>query len=247
MKSSRITHGPINQERECNAREKDHDLGMGLETKALVGAIASLCGFIVQFVGLRGMHWSVSVAQLGAILTMTAVRALIRRGLAQPPDDKLLAAGFELEWLSLTLLDSEMIWWPFSGFDVLEEKMLVCWWPMTGGSRHTYSPLREMTAQKSPESRTHRAMIIRKDLGNLACWPAVAAVEAAALARAIKITMDTLLGSSRSNEWTWSMRTHYLETDSESMVHFSLRCGDTGDLESMTSELEAAKSYSRRV
>lgn len=242
VKSSRATRGTMSHERESNAREKDHDLGTVLETKAFLGAIASLCGFIVQFVGLRGMHWSVSVAQLGAIFTMTAVRALIRRGLAQPPDDKLLAAGFELEWLSLTLLDSEMIWWPFSGFDVLEEKMLVGWWPMTGGSRYTYLPLREMTAQKSPESRTHRAMIIRKDLGNLACWPAVAAVEAAALARAIKITMDTLLGSSRTNEWTWSMRTHYVETDSESTVHFSLRCGDTGGLESMTSELEATLS-----
>jgi hypothetical protein len=117
----------MSHERESNAREKDHDLGTVLETKAFLGAIASLCGFIVQFVGLRGMHWSVSVAQLGAILTMTAVRALICRGLAHPPDDKLLAAGFELEWLSLTLLDSEMIWWPFSGFDVLEEKMLVGW------------------------------------------------------------------------------------------------------------------------
>ncbi|KAI8681040.1 hypothetical protein NCS55_00353700 [Fusarium keratoplasticum] len=173
---------------------------------------------------------------------MTAVRALIRRGLAQPPDDRLLAAGSELEWLSLTLLDSEMAWWPFSGFDVLQEKTLMGWWPTTGGSRYMYSPLREMTVQKSPESKAHRAMIVRKDLGNLACWPAVAAVEAAALARAIKITMDTLLGSSRTNEWIWPMRTHYPETDSESTVHFRLRCGDTGSLASMTSELEAALS-----
>ena len=56
---------------------------MAQEAIATVGAAISIFGFIVQFTGLRGMHWSVSVTQLGAIIIMTSLRAWVRRNLAK--------------------------------------------------------------------------------------------------------------------------------------------------------------------
>ncbi|KAF1950249.1 hypothetical protein CC80DRAFT_520047 [Byssothecium circinans] len=82
-----------------------------LAFKTVLGTMVGLCGFIVQFIGLRGMHWSVSVAQLGAVLVMASVRALVRRGLAKPPQCRHLPSGFELEWFATTLGDPDKAPW----------------------------------------------------------------------------------------------------------------------------------------
>jgi hypothetical protein len=37
-----------------------------LQILVVLGTLASVCGFIIQFVGLRSMHWSASIAQLVA-------------------------------------------------------------------------------------------------------------------------------------------------------------------------------------
>lgn len=62
---------------------------------SVFGTGISLAGFLVQFIGLRAMHWSASVAQLTAILIMTAVRAFIRRGFTAPIHGIPLKEGFE--------------------------------------------------------------------------------------------------------------------------------------------------------
>ena len=60
----------------------------------------SISGFIVQFFGLRGMHYSATLAQLAATFLMTAVRAVVRRGLAQLPTADRLLVGHEVDWLA---------------------------------------------------------------------------------------------------------------------------------------------------
>lgn len=70
---------------------------------AVTGSMVSLCGFIVQFIGLRGMHWSASVAQLGATIAMTILRGCIRRNLAKSPACQPLLRGHEMDWLAMTL------------------------------------------------------------------------------------------------------------------------------------------------
>ncbi|KAJ4308776.1 hypothetical protein N0V84_011892 [Fusarium piperis] len=72
---------------------------------AVTGSVVSLCGFIVQFVGLRGMHWSASVVQLGAILVMAILRAIVRRNLAKNPTCQPLLPGHEMDWLAMTMGD----------------------------------------------------------------------------------------------------------------------------------------------
>jgi hypothetical protein len=51
--------------------------------KTFGGTALGVCGFVMQFTRLRGMHWSASVAQLGAIILMTVLRAWVRRNLAE--------------------------------------------------------------------------------------------------------------------------------------------------------------------
>ncbi|RYP91054.1 hypothetical protein DL770_002827 [Monosporascus sp. CRB-9-2] len=73
------------------------------EIVAVTATMISICGFIVQFTGLRGMHWSASVAQLGATVLMTVLRAWVRRNLAGNPKALPLVSGHELDWLAMTL------------------------------------------------------------------------------------------------------------------------------------------------
>ena len=68
---------------------------------ATLGTLVSVVGFIVQFVGLRTLHWSTAIMQLGATLIMTALRAWIRRGLSKEPITIPVPSAHELSWLSL--------------------------------------------------------------------------------------------------------------------------------------------------
>ncbi|CAG9983691.1 unnamed protein product, partial [Clonostachys byssicola] len=77
------------------------------ETLSTFGVGFALVGFVSQFIGLRGMNWAASVAQLVAALIMVAARAWLRRGLAQPLVAKELTSQFELDWLAMTLANVE--------------------------------------------------------------------------------------------------------------------------------------------
>lgn len=48
-----------------------------LALKTVIGTTISVFVYIVQFIGLRGMHWSASIAQLSAMLVMVCLRAWI--------------------------------------------------------------------------------------------------------------------------------------------------------------------------
>ncbi|KAH0551191.1 hypothetical protein GP486_007482, partial [Trichoglossum hirsutum] len=73
------------------------------------GAVVStMVGFVLQFLGLRACHSSVSVAQLGAMLVMSVVRAALRTERLRK-EDNIMAdhpdfyQGHELDWLALEL------------------------------------------------------------------------------------------------------------------------------------------------
>ncbi|KAL4881886.1 hypothetical protein BJY04DRAFT_217951 [Aspergillus karnatakaensis] len=73
-----------------------------------IAAILSLGGYIAQFVGLRGMHASVSIAQLGATLLMSVLRSCLRVRRLKRTDNKLadipdIIVGHELDWLALLI------------------------------------------------------------------------------------------------------------------------------------------------
>ncbi|KAI1632668.1 hypothetical protein F4809DRAFT_653140 [Biscogniauxia mediterranea] len=90
---------------ELDKQKHDKFKYLGLEALTFVGTAISLIGFIVQFIGLRGLNWSASVVQLGAVILMTCARTWVRRGLAEPPISSRLTSDFELDWLALSLKD----------------------------------------------------------------------------------------------------------------------------------------------
>lgn len=61
----------------------------------------ALSGFILQFIGLRGLNWSTSIAQLVCIGVMTMLRAWVRRHLIAPPIPKQVLPQHEMDWLAL--------------------------------------------------------------------------------------------------------------------------------------------------
>ena len=87
---------------------------LSTELLAIIGTLVSLCGFVVQFVGLRAMHCSATIAQLCATLVMTILRAWVRRGLAERPAFQRLPSDFEVDWLATRIGNLAAVQWPSS-------------------------------------------------------------------------------------------------------------------------------------
>ncbi|RMJ12446.1 hypothetical protein CDV36_007907 [Fusarium kuroshium] len=89
------------------SRRRNDSKTQRLKKWTTLGICAGLAGFIIQFIGLRGINSAATLAQLGIIGIMTAIRAWVRRGLAILPRKEELASGFELDALAwaLTLLN----------------------------------------------------------------------------------------------------------------------------------------------
>lgn len=68
----------------------------------------TITGFVIQFVGLRGIHSAVSVAQLGAMMLMSMIRSALRMQRLKPDDNFLRqcpdeVVGHELDWLAMRI------------------------------------------------------------------------------------------------------------------------------------------------
>ncbi|QGA22069.1 hypothetical protein EYB26_009783 [Talaromyces marneffei] len=78
---------------------------------ALIGVVClTMTGFVIQFVGIRGLHSSVILAQLGATIVMTIVRTGLRAermnegdNLLQDHQDIVSSGEHELDWLASRL------------------------------------------------------------------------------------------------------------------------------------------------
>lgn len=69
----------------------------------VAGAVASGAGFTCQFMGLRGLTYPCSLAQLGAIVLMVILRGFIRRGLGRESAHSPMLSGYELEHLAILI------------------------------------------------------------------------------------------------------------------------------------------------
>ena len=65
--------------------------------------IASLVGFVAQFLGLRALPWQVTIAQLVATGFMTALRAWVRRNLVHEPAAQVTESGHELDAMAMKI------------------------------------------------------------------------------------------------------------------------------------------------
>jgi ankyrin repeat protein len=147
----------------------------------------SLAGFIAQFVGLRGLGWQVTIAQLVATGIMTGLRAWVRRNLVHEPEDEEIESGYELETMA--------------------EKIKGCgYWSVTTWTSRPDGGL--IPVRSSPTSESASAdrsgsvtdgcklatdvMDARRRLGELTRWPSELREIVDSVAQAIETTMDFL-------------------------------------------------------
>ncbi|KAK4149537.1 hypothetical protein C8A00DRAFT_18785 [Chaetomidium leptoderma] len=201
-----------------NSTSQEPSVGITVEMSTMVAAAITICGFVVQFVGLRGINWTVSIAQLAATLLMAVLRSLVRRNLAERPNAQPLPLGHELDWLAMTLANPSNAAWlhpdKHGGDDERRDKYSRPW---TNHDSHGWDyriiPVEKPKNTAAPgdhtdarNSRAHQAMLMRRDLGALAKWRGPASAEAVALARAIEMVMDTLVGPERGTDiLTWHL------------------------------------------
>ena len=84
---------------------------LSFQNLTIVGSFMSLAGFVTQFFGIRGLHWSASIAQLVVTLAMAVVRTWIRRNMSARLGAKTLPTDYEIDWLAVKLGTSvEGLW-----------------------------------------------------------------------------------------------------------------------------------------
>ncbi|KAL8399273.1 hypothetical protein RB596_007914 [Gaeumannomyces avenae] len=221
------------------------------ELVTVVAVFVSVSGFILQFTGLRAMHWSASVTQLGATALMTILRAWVRRNLAENPKALSLVPGHELDWLAMTLggKNSDAPWLRPPKDDGQWDKRSRPWadnghWDWRIAAVEDPAGIDPTQSKGSgPWSNAHRVMEIRRDLGELADWHGPASTEAISLARAIEETMDALFGPDfAGGEFTWSLKALWsLERPEYESIHFRVK-RHGGRWRAYSDEIEAALS-----
>jgi hypothetical protein len=80
----------------------------------VIAVVFTFIGYISQFFGLRGLHWSATFLQLGITLIMTAIRAWARRTISRKPITFHLPSS-DLNWIALTLGTACRSEWPPAG------------------------------------------------------------------------------------------------------------------------------------
>ncbi|KAF4463391.1 ankyrin repeat-containing domain-containing [Fusarium albosuccineum] len=183
------------------------------ELAVWVAVGTTVSGFVLQFVGLRGIHSAVSVAQLGAILVMSAARAGLRMQRLSPEDNYLrryldAVIGHELDWLALrigrqrTPTSGRLLWKFCSPKEITKE----C--PSTSDSTNTAAELllyrtrlAELTrSPKSPTRTAESAACFGDDMIVVREW-------AMRLARAMESAINTVYSKSPKIREGWDETT----------------------------------------
>ncbi|KAF4464294.1 ankyrin repeat [Fusarium albosuccineum] len=190
---SRTSHLVITISRRKNALSDSSTTGF-LETRTTSGAIISILGFMLQFMGLRAMNSAASLAQLGAVAIMTTCRALVRPGFPRSFVKSKLCPSYELDWLAWKLATSD----PMerisdqSENDINAEKQHVRLgsWTIPVGSEAKYHPLGRPVEE--PKTEAQKVLTMSRGLYKLASFQGKTAPIAINLALAIERTLNTL-------------------------------------------------------
>lgn len=151
----------------------DTKTGIKLQYWVLLGTFVSVAGFIIQFTGLRRMHWSATIVQLTAMGLMTIVRSIVRRRMSREPTAAKAVEGHELDCMARIIGGC-------GAWKVIPEQC---------------SPADNETAPEEGDNVAGRVVKIRKHLGKLSEWPADVQDTARILCTAMKKTMNTIYES----------------------------------------------------
>ena len=173
-----------------------------LRKEAVEAPIMTLVGFVLQFSGLRMMHWSVTVAQFSGMAIMTCLRVWLRTGLARRPSTQQVDDGHEMDWLALALAAKGDDLWPASG-----DQPIYTWAVDTGedtnGCKFTSPSMPEGGAEPeesdvSPHAR--KVLKIRTRLGQLSKWNGGSCELAISVATAIEAVMNALFAQEKDKK-----------------------------------------------
>ncbi|KAK4066241.1 uncharacterized protein Triagg1_8073 [Trichoderma aggressivum f. europaeum] len=231
------------QSQSQDAKETAHQK-IALEFMTVIGTVTSLVGFFAQFISIRGMHWSVSIASLIAVLIMTAVRAWVRRGLTTTIEYEVLSPGFELDWFAHSLKNIEKAPWLAKPTEPVGEENA----GLTSGGITSASTVRSdqnSTVQSSDIVETTKCIDRRHHLANLTEWRGPISQEAITITLAIEATMDLLhsnynLGSLDDEDFTWGYNIKTLTDEQE--LQFKIERQGDGKWKADAGEVEAALS-----
>ncbi|KAF5236308.1 hypothetical protein FAUST_6656 [Fusarium austroamericanum] len=208
---------------------------------SVVATAICLTGFFIQFIGLRAMHWSASVSQLVAIILMTIVRALVRRGFTAPINDIELRESFELDGLAIALGNpdpSNESGSPTTGkkFDfglskggswtVMMDEDETPPQPSDDNTQPSnisssktqkpvkdiFPPLEESTVVKTI-NKGQDILHIRTRLAQLADWRGPTSSEAAQLSETIEVTMNALCSTFKLDVFTWTVAVQVIDSN----------------------------------
>lgn len=240
------------------------------EYTTTAAAFLSLIGFIFQFMGLRGMHWSISVAQVLATIIMTILRTVVRRGLSECPHCHELPPMHEMDWLATRFADDgdQSAFWKgpeqtarsTQGEGVRSESAdsqdttpggfweKGCWrWEIVTGARNSgYEP----PQSRDSDNRAQKVVEARKRLGYLTQWPGAYSDKATSITAAIELVMNIPnLFASDKEEFLWSINVDLKDvpnapeaTPPKMSIGFKIEKEPSGKWKADLAEIEAVLS-----
>lgn len=176
----------IRTSQRCNEK-----ISFRLQYWVLLGTFVGVVGFIVQFIGFRGMSWTVAVAQLTATGLLTIIRSIIRRRMSREPTAIKAIEGHELDCMARRI----------GGFDG--------WRVIPGGNQQA-----EEVSLHSDAGLVQKVLKVRGYLGGLTQWPADDPHIATRLCTAMETTLNTLYNSEEillgeefleADEFSWKL------------------------------------------
>ncbi|KAJ4176915.1 hypothetical protein NW767_015279 [Fusarium falciforme] len=148
------------------------DFDEKFEVYTFFAVLAVLVGYIVQFIGLRGMKAWVSLAQLGITVVMSIFRGLLRMQRLGRYDNKLaemndLVAGHELDWLAFEIALQEPQMQPFWHITGQHEKAAEAQTQDDGSTNVSQS--HELSPPNHEESQYDRAATLGPEISPQYC------------------------------------------------------------------------------
>ncbi|KAF5549707.1 serine threonine phosphatase 6 regulatory ankyrin repeat subunit A [Fusarium napiforme] len=224
-KNGRIDDIPLEKSPKVSkSAGSDEDRRLESDFLAVTAIFAGGAGFTIQFIGLRGLPWPCAVAQLGAIIAMAIIRALVRRRLGDDPNYCPAPSRYELDLLATQLVESSR---PRPPNQPLKPSQKDWTWRVDTAKHRLQSiysfrignclnpsvsslSKEDTTSSQSDQSdEAQRIMLVRKRLGDLVRWETEAFKPALALARCIERFLDEFMpvvSSQNLIEWKVPMR-----------------------------------------
>ncbi|EWZ81514.1 hypothetical protein FOWG_14519 [Fusarium oxysporum f. sp. lycopersici MN25] len=188
--------------------DSDEDRRLESDFLAVTAIFAGGAGFTIQFIGLRGLPWPCAVAQLGAIIAMAIIRALVRRRLGDDPNYCHAPSRYELDLLATQLVEFSSPRPPNPPFkppqkdwtwrvDTAKHRLQSIYSFRIGSclNQSVSSLTKEDStfSQSDQSNEAQRIMLVRKRLGDLVRWETEAFKPALALARSIERFLDEFM------------------------------------------------------